>query len=86
MSKEIRHEFFMSLTWWLLTEDVWRRVEGWVVVAQLWRVEAKEAVIVALSDASLLGLDKHNASTVNAGAAVVMECLIAFASSPGRSR
>ena len=43
------------------------RREEHVIVAQLWRVEAKEVAAEALSDASLLGLDKQQRVVIERG-------------------
>ena len=54
-----------------------------VIVAKMQHVGAREAAAEALSDAALLRLDKHSASVLNTGAAVMMDCLMEFAFSPG---
>ena len=54
-----------------------------VVVAQLWRVEAREMAVVVLSGTSLLGLEKQQRVDGERGAAVMMGCLMEFAFSPG---
>ena len=86
-SKETRRGFFTFLTWWILPEDVLRRIEvagreEGVAVAQLWHVVAKEVAIEALSETSLLALDKQHRVDGGRGAAVMVGCLMAFAFSP----
>ena len=93
MSKEIRDGFFMfslgRLTASAQPEQIVIdmilsfAVESFVdVVAHLRHVVAKAVAVEALSEASLLRLDKQGASTVNVRAAVMIGCLIAFAFSP----
>ena len=69
---------------------MWRRVEEArredVAVAQLRHVVAKEVAVEALSEASLLAPDKQGALKVNAGVAVMVGCLMAFAFSPRAGR
>ena len=61
--------------------EVAGREEG-VAVAQLWHVVAKEVAIEALSETSLLALDKQHRVDGERGAVVMVGCSIAFAFSP----
>ena len=77
------------MTWWNVPEDVWRRVEEAgreerVDVAQLRHVEAKERRVRRFPRPLFLRPTISSTSTVNAGTAVVMGCLMGVAFSPWR--